>query len=372
MDKGVSMMNLVTDDFYSIVTENIPLIDVRAPIEFEKGAFIQSINLPIMDDEERRLVGTCYKQNGNEEAVKLGYQLVSGEIKKARVEAWTTYLDKYPDAYIYCFRGGSRSRITQEWIKEATGKQVARLDGGYKAFRNYLIEQLDPSKQTSIPVVLGGHTGSGKTILLNQLPNVIDLEKIANHRGSAFGQHVTKQPTQINFENNLAYALIKHKAKGYKHMIVEDEGRHVGSSFIPNLLAGYFNSGGLIVLEVPLEERVIITLDEYVTNAQQEYIHQYQDKELGMEKWYEYIITSIKKLRKRLGGDRLKAVLDLFEQACKMQLETGDNSKHQEWIYLFLKEYYDPMYEYQLKTTTKRILFRGNQKEVLGYLQSLD
>ena len=107
-----------TSDFKNIVLEDIPLIDVRAPIEFKKGAFINSINLPIMNDEERHLVGICYKEKGNLEAVKLGHELVSGNIKDERIKSWESFINKNPKSMIYCFRGGSRSSISQEWIEK--------------------------------------------------------------------------------------------------------------------------------------------------------------------------------------------------------------------------------------------------------------
>lgn len=366
------MNSPTTNDFHKIVIEETPLIDVRAPIEFEKGAFINAINLPIMNNEDRHLVGTCYKERGNEEAVKLGHQLVSGLIRQERIDAWKKHIDHYPHTLIYCFRGGSRSRITQEWIAQATGKEITRLDGGYKAFRNYLINALEPEAQRSTPIILGGHTGSGKTILLKQLKNAVDLEGIAHHRGSSFGHHVSPQPSQINFENNLAYALIKHQAKAYSHIILEDEGRNIGSNFIPKTLVEHFNSGHLVILEVPLEERVQITLDEYVIQSQAEYIANYADTTLGLQAWFNYISQSMSRVKKRLGGDRFKNVMTLFEEAYLNQLKTNTYTPHESWIELFLHDYYDPMYTYQIENTTKKIIFRGHFDEVKAYLEDLN
>lgn len=365
-------MNLpTTNNFHQIVMNQTPLIDVRAPIEYEKGAFIGSINLPIMNNEERHLVGICYKEKGNEPATALGHQLVSGEIREQRIQAWINQLNLAPDTMIYCFRGGSRSRISQQWITETTGKEILRLEGGYKAFRNYLLEALKPEAQISTPIILGGHTGSGKTILLKQLKNAIDLEGIANHRGSSFGHHVTPQPAQIDFENNLAYALIQHKAKGYSHMILEDEGRHIGTNFIPRELFDYFNQGKLIIIDVPLEERVQMTLKEYVIEAQAEYQTQFNSQTLGLYAWYDYISSSMYRVKKRLGGDRLKEVLYAFENAYSIQKATGDVRAHEEWITIFLRDYYDPMYTYQIQNTHKEIIFRGCTQDVLSYLKDL-
>ncbi|MCJ7765819.1 MAG: tRNA 2-selenouridine(34) synthase MnmH, partial [Thiovulaceae bacterium] len=132
----------LSSDFRSIVLNRTPLIDVRAPVEFDNGAFSNTVNLPLMNDEERRLVGICYKKSGNEEAVKLGHKLVSGRIKEERLGAWSDFIASHPDALLYCFRGGERSKISQEWLSGA-GTKIIRLKGGYKAFRNYLITELE-------------------------------------------------------------------------------------------------------------------------------------------------------------------------------------------------------------------------------------
>lgn len=365
----VTYMDLPTiNDFKNIVINNIPLIDVRAPIEYEKGAFSNSINLPLMNNEERHLVGIRYKEEGNEEAVKLGHQLVNGAIKKERVDKWITQINKNPDTVLYCFRGGQRSKISQEWIYEATGIIIPRLEGGYKAFRNFLIQSLEPAEQKCIPILLGGYTGSGKTILLKKLHNFIDLEGLANHRGSSFGKQFTPQPTQINFENNLAYALINLSHKGYRYMVLEDEGNHIGKCFIPKPMAGYFNSGGLVILETPFDERVQITLDEYVIQAQTQYIKELGNDQ-GLVEWHKYIDSSLYRIKNRLGGLRYGQIKEALDTAFSQQLQTVSYKLHENWIGYLLKEYYDPMYQYQIENTDKKILFKGNAEDVLTYFK---
>ncbi|MGL4735966.1 MAG: tRNA 2-selenouridine(34) synthase MnmH [Cellulosilyticaceae bacterium] len=364
-------MHKTFNDFRKIVLEDVPLLDVRAPIEYEKGAFKHSVNLPILTNEERHTIGICYKEEGNAVATALGYQLVSGEIKEARIAGWMDFFEKNPKGMLYCFRGGSRSRIAQEWICEALGHEVVRLEGGYKAFRNYLLDVLEPANQTSHPIILGGCTGSGKTHILKQLPHAIDLEGLANHRGSSFGRHRTPQPTQTTFENDLAYDLIKHQAAGYDYMIVEDEGRHIGQNFIPHNLAAYFANGDLVVVEVPLEERMMITLKEYVIDAQAEYLQVASTTDEGLHAWHTYISESMKRLKKRLGGDRYITVSNMVDEAFQHQLATGSYDAHLDWIAVFLRDYYDPMYRYQLEQTTKKIVFRGDTEAVLAYLRSL-
>ncbi|MFU7515067.1 tRNA 2-selenouridine(34) synthase MnmH [Clostridium sp. HCS.1] len=359
-----------TNNFKSIVINDTPLIDVRSPIEYEKGAFPNSINIPILNNEERHIIGICYKEKGNEEATKLGYSLVSGKIKEDRLNLWTNFIKSSPTSIIYCFRGGSRSRIAQEWINEELHMNTPRILGGYKAFRNYLLDSLLKENQNYTPIVLTGYTGSGKTKLLKELNNSIDLEGIANHRGSSFGAHVKPQPTQINFENNLAYDLIKKQNKGYKYLIFEDEGKNIGKNFIPQEFFNYFHSGDIVLLSSSLEERIENTLKEYVIESQEEYIKIYGLEE-GLKEWFNYIYSSMERLKKRLGGDKFKKVIDSLSFAYNSQLSTGSIDYHKYWIELFLKEYYDPLYKYSLENVQDKIIFQGNYKDVKEYLNSL-
>lgn len=366
----INMKYPLTNDFKKIVLEDIPLIDVRAPIEYEKGAFLNSSNSPILNNEERHLIGICYKEKGNEEATKLGYKLVSGKTKESRLKSWIEFIKSNPSTMLYCFRGGSRSRIAQEWLTEDLNKEIYRLDGGYKAFRNYLINSLAKENQNYKPIVLTGFTGSGKTIVLKKIKNSIDLEGIANHRGSSFGAHANPQPTQINFENNLAYALIKCMEQDFKHIVFEDEGKNIGKNFIPQDFFDHFHSGNTVFLEASLEERIENTLKEYVIDSQIEYINKF-GKDLGLNEWFNYIYSSMDRVKKKLGGDRFKVVLNELNLAYNNQLSTNSMDAHKNWIEIFLKEYYDPLYKYSLENNKDKIIFRGNALEVNEFLNSL-
>ncbi|CUN61300.1 tRNA 2-selenouridine synthase [Clostridium disporicum] len=363
---------VTTNDFKNIVLKNISLIDVRAPIEFEKGAFQTSVNLPILTNEERHIIGICYKEKGNDEATKLGYEIVSGKTRENRISGWIDFIDKNPDSMIYCFRGGSRSTIAQKWISEIGKREIVKLEGGYKSFRNFLINSLEPNSIKAKPLILTGYTGSGKTILLNNLKNSIDLEGIANHRGSTFGHHVTIQPTQINFENNLAYEIIKHSNKEYKYIILEDESKNIGKSFIPNNLYRLFHSSDVIFLESSIEERVENILDDYVINGQKEFIAAYNDNELGVQLWYDDMLKSMERVKSKLGGDRLKIIIDEFNKAYSIQKATGSYDYNRVWIELFLNNYYDPMYKHSIEKDDRNIIFRGDKKAVLQYIKSLE
>lgn len=362
-------MRQTVNNFHRLVIENVSLIDVRAPVEFAAGAFPTAVNIPLLNDEERRQVGIYYKKQGQAAAVKLGHRLVCGAIKDERIAAWKHFVETHPDALIYCFRGGLRSQLSQEWAEQAVGRDIPRLEGGYKAFRTYLMEQLDPQLISSTPIIVGGRTGSGKTLLIREFENIVDLEAIANHRGSSFGRRISEQPTQIDFENRLAWALIRHREAGHRHMILEDEGRHIGRCYLPRPLSSCFEQASVVCLKIPLDERIQITFDEYVTAAQAAYAGAFG--EAGLFQWLEDMQGSLQRIRKRLGGERFKRAGQAMQSAYDHQRETGDPSVHKQWVELLLCEYYDPMYDYQLKKKQQDIVFTGNADAVREYVKKL-
>ena len=356
-----------TEAFHRIVLENRPLIDVRAPVEFEKGAFPGTVNLPLMNDEERRLVGIRYKESGNAAAVALGKELV-GPHKAERVEAWAEFVREHPDALLYCFRGGQRSQIAQAWLEEA-GITIPRLQGGYKAFRSFLIQESERISARADTLIIGGRTGSGKTLLIHRLENAVDLEGIARHRGSSFGRRITPQPSQIDFEDALAYALIRHENAQHKHLVIEHESHNVGRVYIPKPVYENFMEGSLIILTAPMEERVEITFGEYVTAALEEYTGVF-GRENGPRQWFEDANAGIDRIRKRLGSERYAQIKSLFATAFATQLQTGETEGHKPWIRMLLRDYYDPMYDYQIEKSPIPVLFRGNADEVLAFIRS--
>lgn len=355
------------DDFRQIVFENRPLIDVRAPVEFEKGAFPHAVNLPLLTDEERHLIGIRYKEQGNASAVGLGKELV-GPHKNERVKAWMTFFEAHPDAYLYCFRGGQRSQIAQAWMQEV-GITLPRLKGGYKAFRSFLMQESERIVSQRDVLILGGRTGSGKTIVLKELANAIDLEGLAHHRGSSFGNFVESQPSQIDFEDALGYAFIQHEHAGHKQFIVEDESQNIGRIHIPKPLFDSFKSGKLILLETPMAERVDIIFDEYVTLALEQYAIHFG--KVGTLRWFDDANASLDRIQKRLGRERHAEIKALFSDAFTLQTQIGDTQAHKIWIEILLREYYDPMYDYQILKKEETIVFRGNSVEVLEYIDSL-
>lgn len=353
------------DDYRSLFLSDTPFLDVRAPIEFSQGAFPSTENIPLMNDQEREDIGIRYKNSGQDEAIKLGESLIQGETKSIRVNNWAEYIKQNPQGVLYCFRGGMRSKITQQWIYDKTGIIYPRVDGGYKAMRRFLIDELENSMNNIQPIILSGRTGIGKTILLKKLKQKIDLEGLFHHRGSVFGKHATPQPSQINIENKLSIELIKHLDKGYKNIVLEDEGGNIGSRRLPECLINKMKQSPVILLEESIEERINITYQEYITDALLEHQTLY-GKELGLEKWTEQLHESIDKIQRRLGGVRYKKLKSQLIDAIQQQKQ-GDTENFKEWIKVLLIDYYDPMYDYQLSNKQERIIFKGNKDEVLGY-----
>ncbi len=360
-------MESLTEDFLSIVLNETPLLDVRAPVEFEKGAFKNTANIPILEDEERHLVGIEYKKSGNEAAVRLARELIKEEGKETRTKKWLEWLKNHPDAILYCFRGGQRSRIAQEWLRDA-GYKITRIKGGYKAFRNYLINESIRISGQMETLIIGGRTGSGKTLLLEKLPNAVDLESIARHRGSSFGGYAKEQNTQISFENDLAYELIQKYHVGVRQIVIEHESKNIGRCYIPQEVYANLMRGGLILLQAPMEKRVEITHKEYVQNAIEEFAREF-GKEEGIEKWRERTLFRLAKIRKRLGDLRYRTLSAIFENALQTYKQSGELEEFKEFIEILLRDYYDPMYDYQIEKTALKIIFKGDEAAVLEFLQ---
>jgi tRNA 2-selenouridine synthase len=336
-----------------------PLIDVRAPVEFAKGAFPCAINLPLLDDEQRHQVGLCYKQEGQSEAICLGRQLLDGQQKQQRLRTWQAQIASHPDTALYCFRGGLRSQTCALWLREL-GVEIPLIAGGYKALRQYLIKVIDNfcSDPGGPIVVVGGSTGTGKTRLLRCHPS-IDLEGHARHRGSSFGRLPQGQPTQINFENGLAIALLKlhmHdcQAQPRPAVLFEDEGRAIGSLSVPISLYELLGRAPMVVIEAPLEQRIESIYQEYVVDMQCAYGSAYAA----------YLSSALSGIRKRLGGVLYARIGQIMEQA----MAENSAQLHHLWIGSLLREYYDPMYDYQLQLQRQRIVFRGDFSAVSEYL----
>ncbi|AEG09510.1 tRNA 2-selenouridine synthase [Shewanella baltica OS183] len=364
------MLNAIVaaEQYREIFLNQHPIMDVRAPIEFTRGAFPNSTNLPLMLDSEREKVGTCYKQSGQQAAIALGHSLVNGPIKQQRIEAWASYVKANPNAYLYCFRGGLRSQLTQQWLKEA-GVEVPYIQGGYKAMRQYLIGVIEAAPAQQPLLSLSGMTGCGKTDFLLLRKEAVDLEGIANHRGSSFGKNIDPQPTQINFENQLAIALLQHQTSGVACLLLEDESFLIGRSALPQTFYNAMQAANVLVLEESDDVRLERLRDEYVHKMYSGFCERL-GAEAGFATFSDYLLQSLVSIRKRLGGKQHQELQDLMQQALDQQINQNDTSLHLVWINLLLHKYYDPMYLYQLDKKSERVLFKGSHQAMHEWLDS--
>ena len=355
-----------SSNYREIFLSGVPMMDARAPVEFSKGAFPGVINLPLMNDLERQKVGTCYKQKGQQAAIELGHSLVCGKVKAERVAAWAAFAAAHPEGYLYCFRGGLRSQLVQQWLKEV-GIDYPRVLGGYKAMRSFLLETIELAMQQCDFVVVGGLTGTGKTDVLAALDNRLDLEGHANHRGSSFGKRATAQPGQIDFENALAIDILRKRATGIESFVLEDESRLIGRCSLPLEMHQGMQHFPLVWLEDSLESRVQRILRDYVIDLCAEFVALYGARE-GFDQYAGRLRESLANIHKRLGGERYQRLQALLETALHEQSASGETAGHQAWIEALLREYYDPMYAFQRESKAGRIEFSGTQDEVIAYL----
>ncbi len=300
------------------------IIDVRAPIEFDKGHVTNAINVPLFDDIERAEIGTLYKQQGKDIAVTRGLEIVSpklvpfvNQVKK---------LSENKKIFVYCFRGGMRSN-SFAWLMNTSGLDAAILEGGYKNYRNHVLNYFEREKKL---VVIGGMTGSGKTDLLKKIKSesyqIIDLEALANHKGSAFGSiNEEKQNPQQVFENNLFYEL--NLLDEEKLILVEDESQSIGFNKIPYRFWLQMKKAPIIKLEIPFELRVQKLVEDYTTTN------------------IEALKMCVKKIEQNLGTQNANVCLKYL-----------DENNLTEVARLTLK-YYDKAYSYTYnKKTTQQII----------------
>jgi tRNA 2-selenouridine synthase len=350
----------------ALFIHDTPMLDVRAPVEFEQGAFPHTVNAPLMNNDERHQVGICYKNSGQDAAIALGNQLVYGEVKAQRMQQWLAFAQQKPLGVLYCFRGGLRSQTVQQWLAEA-GVIIPRIEGGYKAMRQYLLNTLVQKIEASEFLMVGGMTGTGKTDVINFLPNQIDLEAIANHRGSSFGRHALPQPNQIDFDNQLSIAFLKQHAKGHQRIVLEDESRMIGRCAIPILLRDRMLSSPIAWVHASLETRVDRIVRDYVERLSAEYISLHGDSDEAYAGYSLQLLTALDNLQKKLGGERHTAMRESMQTALTKQRQGYGFIAHQEWIKPLLENYYDPMYHYQHDLKKDRIVFEGDANEVIEY-----
>ncbi len=356
-----------TADFARLFLQDIPMMDVRAPVEFRQGAFPSAENVPLLDDLQRELIGIEYKQHGQAAAIALGLQLATPGLRGERIAAWQDFARRHPDGVLYCFRGGLRSRTTQQWLHDS-GVTVPLVTGGYKALRRFLLETLEQRCALQSLILISGRTGTGKTDLLYQLPHALDLEGLAHHRGSTFGYTVLPQPSQIDFENACAIGLLKHAAnQPDQPLFLEDESRLIGRIALPPVLQAAMKNAGLIVLEASLEERENRVVRDYIQRQREDY--QLAFGEQAEERFADFVLRNLDRIKSRLGGERHQQLRGEWQEALTQFEASGNVEGFRPGIRRLLVDYYDPMYDYQLSQRTGRILMRGDASTLLHQLQ---
>ncbi len=354
------------EDYSELFLKDIPMMDVRAPIEFNQGAFPGSVNVPLLNDEQREAIGKRYKDAGQDEAIELGLKLATPEIREQRLQAWKAFVDQHPEGYLYCFRGGLRSRTTQAWLKEQ-GIDYPLIKGGYKAMRSYLLQQLEISQQQIPFVILSGMTGSGKTRVLKKMQYYVDLEGLANHRGSAFGRDVhDSQPAQIDFENQLSIACLKHRHHySQTPLVLEDEGKMIGRILTPMEFYKKMEVSPRIFLQRSVQQRVDIIREDYIEFNWPQYQQQFAEQ--AETEFSRFVLDNLTRIKNRLGGERYQNIHQVFSNALAQLFEHGESQGFDEGIQLLLEQYYDPMYQYQLKKKPVEVIFRGEEDAILQW-----
>jgi len=296
------------DEIYEL---NWPVIDVRSPGEYEKGHIPHSVNIPLFENDERAQVGTVYKQQSKEKAIQLGLQFVTPKL--------TGFIEKSfqvapaGKAIVHCWRGGMRSQAFARHLHENGFHEIRIVKGGYKTFRNYLLNFFAQPFQLN---VLGGFTGSGKTQILKEMRTlglqVIDLENMANHKGSAFGAiGQNQQPTVEQFENNLFEEWRKLDINA--PIWLEDESHQIGGVNIPMPLFEQIRNARLFFIDIPKEMRARFLVSEYTACDNQ------------------LLIDAIERITKRLGGLNAKSAVELirenkYDEAALITLNYYDKS----------------------------------------------
>ncbi|MBL0233958.1 MAG: tRNA 2-selenouridine(34) synthase MnmH [Chitinophagaceae bacterium] len=310
----MAIERLSIDKFILLIDQH-PLFDVRSPGEYNHAHIPGANNLPLFSDEERKIVGTAYKQKSREEAIKIGLDYFGPRMRTMVEEAEKKGSKQ---VLVYCWRGGMRSAGVA-WLLDLYGFKVYTLSGGYKSFRNHVLTSFTINYRLNI---LGGFTGSGKTELLRSLEKqaepVIDLEALAIHKGSAFGSiGLPPQPSQEMFENLLSMELTKIAASP-KPIWLEDESQRIGLVNIPNALWKNMRNSPVFFLDIPFEERLKHITEEY--------------GKLDKEKLKEAIV----RIKERLGGLNAKNAIALLDEGNTLE------------SFRILLNYYDKFYHKSL------------------------
>ncbi len=293
-----------------------PILDVRSPAEYEQGHIPDAVSFPLFSNDERAQVGLCYKQHGRDEAVEVGLAIAGPKLLQFVTKAKALSPDR--SVRVHCWRGGMRSGA-MAWLLETAGFQVMTLVKGYKNFRRWAQAYCGEPRRF---IVVGGMTGTGKTDILQAIAqrgeNVLDLEHLANHRGSSYGAlGLPPQPSNEQFENDIAMQLWQYDR--HRPIWVEGESRRIGVCRIPNLLFEQMLSAPMLEVVRSPSERVASLVEVYRVASQDE------------------LVAATERIRKRLGGQRTQAAI--------AHIQSGQLAE----ACAIILDYYDRTYDYALK-----------------------
>ncbi|GBG05699.1 tRNA 2-selenouridine synthase [Paenibacillus agaridevorans] len=298
-------------------SKTVVTIDARSPSEFAEATIPGSLNIPLFDDAERAEVGTTYKQVSVQAAMDRGLELVS-----AKLPDFIKQFREIPgQKVVFCWRGGMRSKTTAT-VLSLMGIRVHRLTGGFRAYRKWVVETLENMELAASPIVLLGNTGTGKTAILRQLAEegypVLDLEKMAGHRGSIFGHVGMASHNQKTFESLLVADLLQLEQSPY--VLIEGESKRIGKAVIPDFIVRKKEQGEQLLIRLPIEERVRHIVEDYRPLEHKQELIQ------GFQRIRRHIHTPVaKEIAACLEADQYEAA-----------------------VRLLLEHYYDPRYEHAM------------------------
>ena len=360
------------EQILDLILGRTPFIDVRAPEEFFAGHVPGSVNLPLLDDEQRKVVGTTYKKRGQDAAIEVGLGFISGETRRSRIAGWKEFAGRHPGSVLYCFRGGLRSQSVRLALLEE-GIELPLVDGGYKRVRQLLMNEIERISLERSFAVVSGYTGSGKTDLLAALPARIphvDIEALAHHKGSAFGKWTVPQPQQADFENALAVALLRAERMGggtqENPILVEDESRTIGRSVLPLTYFQSVSRAPIYFVERSAQERARYLIESYLLSNYG--LAQGEKNEEKLAALRADLERNVRAIEKRLGGADMARMLAQIAEAMSAHERTGDASAHFEWVMWLLVRYYDPQYAHHFDRIKERVVFSGTWAEVFERL----
>lgn len=292
------------------------LIDARSPKEFEDSPIPGAVNIPALLDEERVEVGTAYVQESTEKAKKIGIEKISKRLPEIFNQV-NELSKKYDRLVFYCARGGMRSS-SLEAIFYALKYKTSKLEGGYKAYRNYITAHLPEKNENMKYIILHGRTGVGKTKILEKLAekgySVMNLEKMANHKGSFFGALCeTKKQSQKRLESEI-YEYLSNNQTGY--VLVESESKRIGDVYLPEVVHDSILNGCHIIIDTSMENRVKIIMEDYA----------------GADK--DELKECLDKVGKYISKERYEKYSVLLEE-----------NKLSELSEILMEKYYDPLYD---------------------------